>query len=89
MPGPRGVPDPRGTWSGEGAAPDGVWSQGAVCSWGVPGGDPPGTATAASGTHPTGMHSCLANVYRKLHDNERNWARGGAHDSLDPPMMFL
>ena len=26
---------------------------------GVPGGDPPGTATAAGGTHPTGMHSCL------------------------------
>ena len=23
-------------------------------------GDPPGTATAADGTHPTGMHSCLA-----------------------------
>ena len=38
---------------------------GAVCSGGVclvPGGacgDPPGTATAAGGTHPTGMHSCL------------------------------
>ena len=35
-----------------------------VCSWGgggwsrgVPGGDSPGTATAAGGTHPTGMHS--------------------------------
>ena len=26
---------------------------------GVPGGDPPPTATAAGGTHPTGMHSCL------------------------------
>ena len=25
---------------------------------GVPGGDPPGTATATGGTHPTGMHSC-------------------------------
>ena len=23
---------------------------------------PPGTATAAGGTHPTGMHSCLTNV---------------------------
>ena len=34
-------------------------SQGGVCSRrGVPGGDPPGTATAAGGTHPTGMHSC-------------------------------
>ena len=35
-----------------------------VCSrrsaWfrGVPGGDPPGTAAAAEGTHPSGMHSC-------------------------------
>ena len=26
---------------------------------GMPGGDPAGTATAAGGTHPTGMHSCL------------------------------
>ena len=32
---------------------------GGVWSGGVPGGDPPGTATAAGGTHPTGMHSCL------------------------------
>ena len=28
----------------------------------VPGGDPPRTATAASGTHPTGMHSCYVIV---------------------------
>ena len=38
---------------------------GGVCSWGglllgVPGGDPP--ATAAGGTHPTGMHSCFQYV---------------------------
>ena len=33
--------------------PGGAWSRG------VPGGDPQ-TATAAGGTHPTGMHSCLA-----------------------------
>ena len=39
----RGVPAPGG----------GAWSRG------VHGGDPPGTATAAGGTHPTGMHSCL------------------------------
>ena len=26
---------------------------------GVPGGDPPPMATAVSGTHPTGMHSCF------------------------------
>ena len=31
--------------------PGGVWSGG-------PGGDPPGTVTAAGGKHPTGMHSC-------------------------------
>ena len=47
----------------------GAWSQRGVCSWGVcsqgvsaPGGTwwrPPGMATAAGGTHPTGMHSCL------------------------------
>ena len=43
---PRG-----GAWSG------GICSQG-VCSRGVPGGDPPGTTTAAGGTYPTGMHSC-------------------------------
>ena len=46
MPGPGGVPGP-----GEDA-----WSGGCL----VPGGgDPPETATAAGGTHPTGMHSCL------------------------------
>ena len=33
---------------------------------GVPGGDPPRTATAAGGTHPTGMHSCLQKQSRKL-----------------------
>ena len=45
----------------------GVCSRAGVCSWEggvcsvggvVPGGDPPGTATAAGGMHPTGMHSC-------------------------------
>ena len=48
MPGPGGVLDPGGAWS---------W--GDAWSGGVPGGDPPGTATGAGGTHPTGMHSCL------------------------------
>ena len=28
---------------------------------GGPGGDPPQTATATGGTHPTGMHSCFLN----------------------------
>ena len=31
---------------------------GGACSGG-PGGDHPPTATAAGGTHPTGMHSCI------------------------------
>ena len=35
---------------------------------GGPGGDPPGTATAAGGTHPTGMHSCIFMIYIMLHD---------------------
>ena len=46
-----------GTWSG-GCA----WSRGVPGPGGerVPGGDPsPGTATAADGTHPTGMHTCF------------------------------
>ena len=50
---PGGVPGPGGV---------GAWSQWGVCSWGVPGGDPPGTATAAGGTHPTRMLSCSANL---------------------------
>ena len=44
------VPSPGGlVWGVPGRG--GVWS-------GVPGGDPP-PATAAGGTYPTGMHSCL------------------------------
>ena len=42
-----------GAWSREVSGPRGVPGPG-----GSPGGDPPGTATAAGGTHPTGMHSC-------------------------------
>ena len=43
---------------GLGGSPPGglLWG---VSSWGVPGGDPPGMATALGGTHPTGMHSCV------------------------------
>ena len=33
--------------------------RGVVCSWGVAWWRSPRTATAAGGTHPTGMHSCL------------------------------
>ena len=55
MPGPGGCLVSGGAWS------VGVPGLGGVCARGclVPGGgDPPGTATAAGGTHPTGMHSC-------------------------------
>ena len=46
-----------GAWSGGVSAP----KRGClVPGGGVPGGDPPPTATAAGGTHPTGMHSCTA-----------------------------
>ena len=37
--------------------PGGVPGPGGLV-WGVPGGDPPETATAVGGTHSTGMHSC-------------------------------
>ena len=68
--GPRGVPGPRGclVWGclvpGEGVpGPGGVPGLGGPGPGGSgPGGAwwrPPGMATAAGGTHPTGMHSCL------------------------------
>ena len=67
-----GVPAPGGCllW---GSGPRGVWSRGVPAGGGVgPGGsgaggvpapgvclvETPPTATAADGTHPTGMHSC-------------------------------
>ena len=50
-----GVPPPEGA---------GASSQGGVCSRGGPGGDPPGTATAAGGKHPTGMHSWFIYYFR-------------------------
>ena len=52
-----GVPGRGGAWSG-GCLVWGVPGPGAAWSGGVPGGDPP-TATAAGGTHPTGMFSCI------------------------------
>ena len=46
-----------------GSGPGGVAALGGCLLWGglvqgVPGGDLCQTATAAGGTHPTGMHSC-------------------------------
>ena len=47
-----------------GSAPGGCLLWGGVSApRGVPGGDPPGTATAAGGTHPTRMHSCLDTLF--------------------------
>ena len=46
-----GVPGPGGAWS-RGSA----WSEGCLVETPTP---PPGTASAAGGTHPIGMHSCL------------------------------
>ena len=55
----RGVPGPRGVCSWGGAWSGGVPGPGGVCSWGCVWWGPPGTGTAAGGTHPTGMHSCI------------------------------
>ena len=59
-----GVCSRRGAWSG-GSAPGGLL-QGGSAPGGVPGADPPGTATAAGGTHPTGMHSCRLDFLSNL-----------------------
>ena len=53
-----GVPGPGGVWSQGVSGAGGAWSQGVP----GPGGylvETPRTATAAGGTHPTGMHSCF------------------------------
>ena len=53
MPGPGGVPGP-----GEVPLPGGVPGPRGGLVLGGAWWRPPGTATAAGGTHPTGMHSC-------------------------------
>ena len=60
--GPGGCMVPGGAWS-RGCMVPGVHGPGGAWSWGLvhgPGGlvETPPTATAAGGTHPTGMHSC-------------------------------
>ena len=59
-----------------------VWGDlvpGGACSMGVPaprGGAwwrPPRTATAAGGTHPTGMHSCIAKFLPKTASKRKNY----------------
>ena len=52
----EGLPGPGGAWS------QGVPGLGGL-GLGVPGGDLPWTATAAGGTHPTGMHSCFEDIF--------------------------
>ena len=65
--GPGGCLLPRGglVLGGGGSGPGGTCSWGVWSRGGVPGGDSPGTATAAGGTHPTGMHSCLWRNYEE------------------------
>ena len=59
----RGVPSPGGAWSQEGSGlGGGLLREGGSGPGGVPGGDPP-MATAAGGTHPTGMHSCIMFIF--------------------------
>ena len=58
VPGPKGVSATGGVCSWGGLVPGGGGLLPGGSGPGVPGGDPPGTATAAGGTHPTGMHSC-------------------------------
>ena len=45
---------------------EGCLVPGGSASGGGPGGDPPQMATAAGGTHPTGMHSCFWKSSHKL-----------------------
>ena len=62
VPGPGVLHGPGGVWSpGVPVSEGGAWSPGGAWSWGMPGAGgawwrPPGRATAAGGTHPTGMH---------------------------------
>ena len=60
--GPGGGPGPggRGAWSQGGLVWGGSGPGAVPAPRGVPGGDPPPMATAAGGTHPTGMHSCYS-----------------------------
>ena len=51
-----------------------------------PGTPPKEMATVVNGMHPTRMHSFLEKMLPKLHENERNWTRGG-RPSLAPPWI--
>ena len=58
-----------GAWSWGCLLLGGAWSQGGACSGGM--GKPPRMATAASCTHPTGMHSCC-----RMFVDFKNWMQG-------------
>ena len=63
VPDPGGVPGLGGACSGGVCSGGGAWSGGGVVSQHALRQTPPGeTATAADGTHPTGMHSCFAEI---------------------------
>ena len=51
------MPGPGGAWSGGVPGPGGRSAPGGYLV------ETPGTATAAGGTHPTGMHSCFTEVF--------------------------
>ena len=65
------VPAQGDAWSQGGSAPEGdAWSRGVL----VTGGflvETHWTATAASGMHPTGMHSCIE-IFSMVEDNKRS-----------------
>ena len=62
MPAPGGGLVPGGAWSqGGGFGPGGSGPGGGACSRGCLV-ETPQTSTAAGGTHPTGMHSCLSYI---------------------------
>ena len=56
---PGGVVPQGGYFLPEDASSGGCFLKEGCFLGGVPGGDPPGMATAAGSTCPTGMHSCL------------------------------
>ena len=67
MSAPGGMPGLGGCLVQGGACSQGgVWSRGVSSPRGVPREDTPGTATAAGGMHPTGMHSCFDLVSNRL-----------------------
>ena len=88
----------RGRVSAWGVSAWGVSAPGGVCSrggllrgeggllTGRPGGDPPGTATAAGGTHPTGMHSCF---YYVANDSQGLFTLSDSEPESDFSLIFV